>query len=355
MEAHAGANQRIARISAHLHPSNFQEGGDVLLKRADCRAKGGSPGFKVAILGAAGGIGQPLALLMKMNPLVSVLHLYDVVNSPGVTADVSHMDTGAVVRGFLGQPQLASALTGMDLVVIPAGVPRKPGMTRDDLFKINAGIVRTLCEGIAKCCPNAIVNLISNPVNSTVAIAAEVFKKAGTYDPKRLLGVTTLDVVRANTFAEVLGVDPREVDVPVVGGHSGVTILPLLSQVKPPSSFTAEETEYLTNRIQNGGTEVVEAKAGAGSATLSMAYAAAKFANSCLHGLKGEAGVVECAFVDSQVTELPFFATKVRLGRGGAEEIYQLGPLNEYERIGLEKAKRELEGSIQKGIDFIRK
>ncbi|XP_061360964.1 malate dehydrogenase, glyoxysomal-like [Gastrolobium bilobum] len=137
-----------------------------------------------------------------------------------------------LVRGFLGQPQLESALTGMDLVVIPAGAPRKPGMTRDDLFKINAGIVRTLREGIAKCYPNAIVNLISNPVNSTVAIAAEVFKKAGTYDPKRLLGVTTLDVVRANTFvAEVLGVDPREVDVPVVGGHSGVTILPLLSQV----------------------------------------------------------------------------------------------------------------------------
>jgi malate dehydrogenase len=88
----------------------------------------------------------------------------------------------------------------MDLVIIPAGIPRKPGMTRDDLFNINAGIVRTLCEGITKCCPNAIVNVISNPVNSTVPIAAEVFKKAGTYDPKRLLGVTTLDVVRANTF-----------------------------------------------------------------------------------------------------------------------------------------------------------
>ena len=63
-----------------------------------CRAKGGNPGFKVAILGAAGGIGQSLSLLMKMNPLVSLLHLYDVVNAPGVTADVSHMDTGAVVR-----------------------------------------------------------------------------------------------------------------------------------------------------------------------------------------------------------------------------------------------------------------
>ncbi|KAL8541684.1 hypothetical protein ACS0TY_002805 [Phlomoides rotata] len=317
-------NQRIARISAHLHPSNPQVGHEDL-RAVDCRAKGGAPGFKVAILGAAGGIGQPLSLLMKMNPLVSVLHLYDVVNTPGVTADVSHMDTGAVVRGFLGQPQLESALTGMDLVIIPAGVPRKPGMTRDDLFKINAGIVRTLSEGIAKCCPNAVVNLISNPVNSTVPIAAEVFKKAGTYDPKKLLGVTMLDVVRANTFV-----------------------------VKPPCSFTPEETEYLTKRIQDGGTEVVQAKAGAGSATLSMAYAAVKFADACLRGLRGDAGIVECAFVSSQVTELPFFASKVRLGRVGAEEVFQLGPLNEYERVGLEKAKKELEASIQKGVSFIR-
>lgn len=330
--------------------------GNSTLWRENCRAKGGASGFKVAILGAAGGIGQPLAMLMKMNPLVSVLHLYDVVNSPGVTADISHMDTGAVVRGFLGQAQLENALTGMDLVIIPAGVPRKPGMTRDDLFKINAGIVKTLCEGISKFCPYAIVNLISNPVNSTVPIAAEVFKKAGTYDPKRLLGVTMLDVVRANTFvAEVLGLDPREVSVPVVGGHAGVTILPLLSQVKPPSSFTPEEIEYLTNRIQNGGTEVVEAKAGTGSATLSMAYAAVKFADTCLRGLRGDAGIVECAYVASQVTDLPFFATKVRLGRAGAEEIYQLGPLNEYERVGLEKAKKELAGSIEKGISFVRK
>lgn len=170
------------------------------LRVSNCRAKGAAPGFKVAILGAAGGIGQPLSMLMKMNPLVSVLHLYDVVNTPGVTADISHMDTGAVVRGFLGQAQLEEALTGMDLVIIPAGVPRKPGMTRDDLFNINAGIVKTICEAIAKSCPNAIVNLISNPVNSTVPVAAEVFKRTGTFDPKRLMGVTMLDVVRANTF-----------------------------------------------------------------------------------------------------------------------------------------------------------
>ncbi|KAJ7552687.1 hypothetical protein O6H91_06G064800 [Diphasiastrum complanatum] len=319
-----------------------------------CRAKGAAPGLKVAVLGAAGGIGQPLSLLLKINPLVATLNLYDVVNTPGVTADLSHTNTSTVVRGF-GKEHLDAALEGVDLVIIPAGVPRKPGMTRDDLFNINAGIVRTLCEGIARSCPKAVVNIISNPVNSTVPIAAEVFKKAGIYDPKRLLGVTTLDVVRANTFvAEVIGVDPREVSVPVVGGHAGITILPILSQVNPPFTFTKEETEYLTNRIQNGGTEVVEAKAGAGSATLSMAYAAAKFADANLRALRGETGVVECSFVASEVTELPYFASKVRLGRSGIEEIFPLGPLNDFERKGLEKLKGELRSSIEKGVNFIK-
>ena len=64
----------------------------------ETRARGGSSGFKVAVLGAAGGIGQPLSLLLKLNPNVSVLHLYDVANMPGVTADLSHTDTKTVVR-----------------------------------------------------------------------------------------------------------------------------------------------------------------------------------------------------------------------------------------------------------------
>ncbi|KAM0925071.1 hypothetical protein ACQ4PT_004431 [Festuca glaucescens] len=86
-----------------------------------------------------------------------------------------------------------------------------------------------------------------------------------------------------------------------------------------------------------------------------MAYAAAKFADACLRGLHGDSGIVECSYVDSQVTELPFFASKVPLGRSGVEEILPLGPLNEFERAGLEKAKKELSESIQKGVSFVNK
>ena len=79
-------------------------------------------------MGAAGGIGQPLSLLLKLNPLVDRLALYDIVNTPGVAADLSHINTKAVVTGHKGPDQLKDALTGCDVVVIPAGVPRKPGM-----------------------------------------------------------------------------------------------------------------------------------------------------------------------------------------------------------------------------------
>lgn len=314
--------------------------------------------YKVAVLGAAGGIGQPLALLIKMSPLVSALHLYDIANVKGVAADLSHCNTPSQTLDFTGASELGSCLKGVDVVVIPAGVPRKPGMTRDDLFNINANIVKSLVEAVADNCPDAFIHIISNPVNSTVPIAAEVLKKKGVYDPKKLFGVTTLDVVRANTFvAQKKNLRIIDVDVPVIGGHAGITILPLLSKTKPSVSFTDEEIQELTVRIQNAGTEVVEAKAGAGSATLSMAYAAARFVESSLRALDGDSDVYECCFVESELTELPFFASRVKLGKKGVEAVISsdLQGLSEYEQKAVEALKPELKASIDKGIAFANK
>ncbi|TYH61816.1 hypothetical protein ES332_D07G077600v1 [Gossypium tomentosum] len=293
--------------------------------------------YKVTILGAAGGIGQPLALLIKMSPLVSALNLYDIANVKGVAADLSHCNTPSQVQDFTGASELGNCLKGVNVVVIPAGVPRKPGMTRDDLFNINANIVKTLVEAVAD---------------------TEVLKQKGVYDPKKLFGVTTLDVVRANTFvAQKKNLKLIDVDVPVVGGHAGITILPLLSKTKPYVNFTNEEVEQLTVRIQNAGTEVVEAKAGAGSATLSMAYAAARFVESSLRALAGDGDVYECSFVQSDLTDLPFFASRIKLGRKGIETLIpsDLSGLSEYEEKALEALKPELKASIEKGIAFVQK
>jgi len=319
---------------------------------------------KVAVLGANGGIGQPLSLLCKLSPYIDELACYDVVGTPGVAADLSHIPSNAKVTGSLpsagswppsDNTGLQAALTGASVVVIPAGVPRKPGMTRDDLFNTNASIVQTLVEGCGKYCPDATLAIISNPVNSTVPIAAEVLKKAGVYNPKKVLGVTTLDVIRANTFvAANQGMAPDSLNVTVIGGHAGITILPLLSQV-PGTSFSDTDRAALTKRIQFGGDEVVKAKAGSGSATLSMAYAGYLFAEGVLKAMKGE-DVTMCAFVESTLTEAAFFSSPCKFGTdGGVSEILPYGELSAYEQGWFDKMMPELKAQIAKGVAFANK
>jgi len=312
--------------------------------------------YKVAVAGAAGGIGQPLSLLLKHSPLVTELRLYDIVNTPGVAADLSHIETKAKVLSFNGPDAAKDAFKGCDIVVIPAGVPRKPGMTRDDLFNTNASIVQALAEACAVACPKAMLAIISNPVNSTVPICAEVFNKAGAFDPKRIFGVTTLDVVRANTFvAELKSLDPACVKVPVIGGHAGITIIPVISQCTPKVEFPEDTLKALTGRIQEAGTEVVKAKDGKGSATLSMAYAGARFAVSLMRGMSGEQNVIECAYVRSDVTEAKYFSNPIVLGKNGLEKNLGYGKLSAFEETMLKAAIPELKKTIQKGEDFVNK
>ena len=308
--------------------------------------------MKVCVLGAAGGIGQPLSLLLKLQlPAGSELSLYDVAPfTPGVAVDLSHIPTDVCVSGYVGD-DVEAAMKDADIVVIPAGVPRKPGMTRDDLFNVNAGIVKNLIGTGAKVCPNACFAIVTNPVNSTVPIAAEVLKAAGVYDKRKLFGVTTLDVIRSITFvAQTAGKSVDEVKVDVIGGHSGVTILPLLSSVDGVN-LSQSEIEALTPRIQEAGTEVVEAKAGAGSATLSMAQAAARFTKSLVSAMNGES-VTECCYVQVGDDTRAFHAQPVLLGKDGVESIPPLPTLSDYEQKLLDEMRETLEGNINKGIEF---
>ena len=309
--------------------------------------------MKVTILGAAGGIGQALSLLLKTQlPNGTELSLYDIAPvTPGVAADLSHIPTDVKVTGYSGEDP-SPALVSADIVLISAGVARKPGMDRSDLFNINAGIVKNLVSSCADTCPKALIGIITNPVNTTVAIAAGILKQKGVYNPARLFGITTLDIIRSNTFvAEVNGVSPEDVNVPVIGGHSGITILPLLSQ--SGFQFNADEAAAMTLRIQNAGTEVVEAKAGGGSATLSMGQAAAKFGLSLVSALNGEKGIVECTYVEGSGDKARFFAQPVLLGKNGVEKILDYGSLSDYEQTTLNDALDTLRSDIKIGEEFV--
>ncbi len=310
--------------------------------------------MKITVLGAAGGIGQSLSLLLKMKlPAGFKLALYDVAPvTPGIGVDLGHIPTDVDVRGYCGD-DLAKALDSSDVVVICAGIARKPGMDRSDLFKFNAGVVRDLMTVAAKVCPKACYCMITNPVNSMVPVASEVLKKAGVYNPQKLFGVTMLDVIRAETFvAHHLGRAAGTIRVNVIGGHSGKTILPVMSQIGG-FEFTDDEAAALVRHIQDGGTEVVEAKAGSGSATLAMAAAGYRFINAVVRGLMGEENVVECAYVEGGSPHSRFFSQPMRLGKEGWYQVLPYGPLTQPEKQTLEAMLPTLRDEIRLGEEFI--
>lgn len=207
-----------------------------------------------------------------------------------------------------------------------------------------------LCETV----PVQVVQilLMRFKVNSTVPIVAEVFKSKGVYNPKRLFGVTTLDVVRASRFiSQLKNTDPADENITVIGGHSGVTIVPLLSQAG--YSLEGKERDDFVFRVQYGGDEVVKAKDGGGSATLSMAMAGARFAESLLKAAQGEKGVIEPTFVDSPLYKdqgIEFFSSKIELGPNGVEKVHEVGKITPFEQKLLDASLVDLKKNIEKGM-----
>lgn len=177
-----------------------------------------------------------------------------------------------------------------------------------------------------------------------------------------------MDVVRSSRFVSevITSVDPKSTRVTVVGGHSGVTIVPILSQIPGYASLTQDQIDALTHRIQYGGDEVVKAKDGAGSATLSMAFAGARFTNVILEAtVAGKAGLVESTYVNlaadssasteafREKTQLDYFALDVEFGREGVSKIHALPKVSAYEQTLLDAAIPELRDNIEKGASFI--
>lgn len=317
----------------------------------------------VAVLGAAGGIGQSLSLLLLRElPYGSTLSLYDVAGVPGVAADLSHLDrAGVTVKHAAGKlppvpadPALAELARGVDVFVVVAGVPRKPGMTRDDLFKVNANIVMDLVLTCGAASPNAAFCIVTNPVNSTTPIAAGALKKLGVYNKNKLFGVSLLDGLRATRFINDARHPLAVPYVPVVGGHSDVSIVPLFSQL--PGPLPGESTlEKIRTRVQVAGTEVVKAKAGRGSATLSMAEAGSRFTMFLVRALAGQESPLVYAYVDTDGHhECPYLAMPVILGKNGIEKRLPIGPVTDAEKKMLAEAVSVVKKNIQSGEEFVR-
>jgi malate dehydrogenase len=310
-------------------------------------------GFKVTLVGSCGGIGQPLSMLLKLNPNVTELSVCDLesCNPHGIATDLSHIPSPSKVKSYVNPDQLTDAVRDSDVIIVTAGFHQHPEKPSEDPFTVNAKIMKDIAE---VCCknPRAMVLIVTHPLNSMVPLFSEVYKKAGTYDPRRIVGVTASDVAKAITsYSEKTGQDASKVNVPVVGGHDYETTVPLFSQATPRADLSPSDVQSLTKCCQMAGTEVTKAKGGRTSATLSTAWATNNFLNVVLQGLSGQKSTA-CAYVDCGDGQ--FFAGPVEFDGNGASRMLPIpDSITEFERQMINKSKEELKKNIKNGATFI--
>jgi len=232
--------------------------------------------INVMVVGAAGGIGKVLSAFLSQSNFVAKLILCDIAPTKGMAAELNHLDSGCKVYS----QEVSSCDKDIDCVLMPCGKPQSsPDEKRDDLFKFNANIFKTLMETIAgrvEKMPTYVV--IGNPVNSLTVVCAETLKRLGKYDPKRLIGLNELDAMRSQRFiADLKGLCPDDVNVPFLGGHSEKTITPILSKITDKRSgkaitLTEEERKKIFDDIRFAGDRILAAYDNRGTAVLSTAY-----------------------------------------------------------------------------------
>ena len=293
---------------------------------------------KVAVVGA-GNVGATAAQRLAEKELARTVVMIDVIEGVPQGKALDQWQSGPI-EGFdtriIGTNTYDEA-AGAELFVVTAGIARKPGMSRDDLVKTNAAIVRSVATEIARVAPKAIIVVVSNPLD----VMCYVAMKASGFPRERVLGMAgVLDTARYRTFlAQALDVSVEDIQAMVLGGH-GDTMVPLVSYTTvsgiPVSQLIgADALESIVTRTRNGGAEIV-AFLKTGSAYYAPSAAAVQMVEAialdkrrilpCSAWLKGEFGLRDV-----------FCGVPCKLGRGGLQQIVEIR-LTDAERAELAKS-----------------
>ncbi len=305
--------------------------------------------MKVSVIGA-GNVGATCAQVVAQKNIVQEVVLVDIKEglSEGKsldlwqTAPVNYYDSK-----IIGSTNDYTKTEGSEVVVITSGVPRKPGMSRDDLISINAGIVKSVTENVIKYSPKAKIIIVSNPLDVMTYVAYAVAKA-----PKnQIMGMAgILDTARYRAFlAEALDVSPRDIQALLMGGH-GDTMVPLpryttVSGIPVTELIDDEKLDAIVERTKKGGGELValmgtSAWYAPGSAAAQMVEAIVmdqKRIFPCCIKMEGEFGLNDV-----------FVGAPVKLGKNGVEEIIEV-KLNDAEKELLVKSA----GSVKSIMDVV--
>ncbi len=306
---------------------------------------------KVTVVGA-GMVGGTVAQMLALRDYADVV-LVDIVEGLPQGKALDLMQVGPLM-GFDTQITGANSYeetTGSDVVVITSGIARKPGMSRDDLLRTNMGIVSSVTQQVVAGSPDAILIIVSNPLD---AMCHAAFDVAG-FPRERVIGMAgVLDSARFRTFiAMEAGVSVQDVSALVLGGH-GDTMVPLsrystIAGIPITELFSADRVKAIEDRTANGGAEIVGLLK-TGSAWYAPGTSVVEMVDSivldkkrvlpCSVMLQGEYGI-----------DGTFVGVPVKIGAAGVEEIYQL-TLTGDEQTALDKSAGSVQGLVETMASF---
>jgi len=291
------------------------------------------PRKKIALIGG-GQIGGVLTQLIAQKELGDVV-LYDIVEDlpHGKTLDIVEASRVDLFDVSIKGTNDYKDITGSDIVIVTAGLPRKPGMSRDDLLVTNAKIMKTVAENVKQYAPNSIVIVISNPLDAMVTL----FQKVSGFPANRVLGQAgVLDSSRFATFiAWELGVSVKDVNAMVLGGHgdtmvpliryanvNGIPVMEMLERKYKDSAKAKEVMNEMVQRTKMAGGEVVKLLK-TGSAFYSPAVSAVAMAKAILHDEKRL--LPTCAYLNGEFGVNGYYVgVPAVLGANGVEKVIEL-------------------------------
>ncbi len=303
--------------------------------------------FKITVVGA-GNVGATAAHWAAAKELGDVV-LVDIVEGvpQGKGLDLFEASPIELFDARITGANDYAATAKSDVVIITAGLARKPGMSRDDLMKTNAGIVKGCAEQVARHSPDAVIIVVSNPLDVMTYVA----KKASGFPKERVVGMAgVLDTARYRAFiAEAAGVSVEDIQALVLGGH-GDSMVPLISYTTisgiPVTEFIPKDKlDAIVQRTREGGIEIVNLLK-TGSAYYAPSAAAVQMAEAIL---KDKKRVLPCAaWLEGEYgVSGVYCGVPVLLGAGGVEKIIEV-PLTADERIALHKSAADVKANIDK-------
>ncbi|CAH0560145.1 unnamed protein product [Brassicogethes aeneus] len=312
----------------------------------------------VTVLNACSNIGRNISLLLKQSPHIHELKLYDVNKEVfNIAEDLSHIDTRTQVKSFKGNHVIRQAIEDADIIIHAGGCQRKPGETSAKLFEQNVDSVRAAALYAAEFNPKGIFCIQTPPVESLVPMVSEEYKKAGVYDARKIIGITSISSMRANHFiAKYIGGSVSDILTPIVGGHGPLSTVAVFSQVRPQANIPQSTTQLIQRNICEAEDDILKLfKDPSSCISLSTAVGVARFVNNLTKAILGETNCVDCAFVRQMghiANFLPYMTSIIRLGRHGVLSTH-MPKINDQEAYRLKKASIFIRTNIHLGENFI--